>query len=158
MNLIYAAHVITAILFLGPVMFATSTFQVQALAAHKGDAQAVGSAALMYRVTTIYGALSGLVPVFGIAAWIFAYPHLMKNGLYHASILLCIIAWAVLYLAIIPRQRTMMAGLGALDPDQPGNKKVKKVSDWNKTKSQLSMFGGIFNGLWLLVALLMVIV
>ena len=156
MNLLYAAHVLTAVLFLGPVMLATSTFHVRAFAAHEGDTRQLGAASLLFRITKIYGLLSLLVPVIGVAAWIFAYPDLMKNGVYHASILLCVIAWALLFFLIIPRQRQMIQALGVAE-DEDAEITTAPIADWNKAKSQLSMFGGIFNLLWVIVAILMLV-
>ncbi|PRQ12308.1 DUF2269 domain-containing protein [Corynebacterium sp. 13CS0277] len=156
MNLLYAAHVLTALVFLGPITLSTSSFHTRAYAAHQGDAKALGAAQMMYRVTKVYGWLSLLVPAIGVAAWIFAYPDLMKNGVYHTSILLSVVAWALLLVVILPRQRQMLAALGGLDEEE-SDKPVAPIANWEKAKGQLSMFGGIFNALWFIVALLMII-
>lgn len=48
-------HVIAAILFLGPVTVATSTFQVRALEAHRGNETARGSATVLHKISNTYG-------------------------------------------------------------------------------------------------------
>ena len=80
----------------------------------------------------------------------------------HAAILLAIIAWALLFFLIIPRQRLMMAGLGIADEDEDVNdpefiERRKKADelDWDKQKGQLAMFSGIFSLLWVVAGILM---
>jgi len=86
----------------------------------------------------------------------------MKSGALHTSILLAIVAWAVLYFLITPKQRLMMAGLGVTgedemtdDPDFRERADKAANLDWDKAKGQLSMFSGIFALLWLVTAVLM---
>lgn len=143
-------HILTAILFLGPVTVATSTFHVKALAAHEGDAEARGAAALLHKISSTYGMLSLLVPLLGIGEFI--EKGMFDQGQFHAAIGLSVVAWAVLFFLILPRQRKMVAALG-LDPEAP----AAEIADWNKAKGQLSMFGGIFALLWLITAALMFI-
>ncbi|WP_151530002.1 MULTISPECIES: DUF2269 domain-containing protein [Corynebacterium] len=148
-----ALHVLSAVLFLGPVTVAVSTFHVQAAHAHNGNDKAKGSAALLYRISNTYGLLSLLVPLLGFGVMFSNLDAWIKEGLLHTSILLSVIAWAVLYFLILPRQKAMAAELGILDADDmPEN---ATVQDWDKAKSQLSMFGGIFSLLWIIIFALM---
>src|SRR5699024_4321009 len=68
-----------------------------------------------------------------------------SQGRFHISILLSAVAWILLIAMIIPRQKKTLAAL------ESGSKAV----DFAKEKKQLSMFGGIFNLLWIITALLM---
>ena len=85
----------------------------------------------------------------------------LREGRFHASILLSVIAWGILFFLIVPRQKKMMAALGLSDDDDgvPSEKHAgaATIENWDKAVSQLSMFGGIFSALWVIVAVLMVI-
>ncbi len=148
-------HVIAAILFLGPVTVATSSFQVRALEAHNGNTQAAGSAKTLFKITQTYGMLSLLVPLLGLAI-MFLDTSYFTNGLFHASIALAVIAWGILLFLIMPRQKKLMGALGLLEADEQAAK-TYEIADWNKAKSQLSMFGGIWALLWVIIAVLMLI-
>ncbi|WP_047241361.1 hypothetical protein [Corynebacterium epidermidicanis] len=153
-TILVALHILTAILFLGPVTVAVSSFQVKALAAHSGDTTALGAAKNLHAITRSYGTLSLLVPLLGVALFISDSAY-MKQGQFHAAIALSVVAWAVLYFVILPRQKKLLGALGALATDEtPAD---TTVADWNKAKGQLSMFGGIFSALWLITAVLMFI-
>ncbi|WJZ02329.1 hypothetical protein CFREI_05165 [Corynebacterium freiburgense] len=151
----FILHVLAAILFLGPVTVATSTFQVRALEAHNGNDAARGSATVLHKISNTYGLLSLLVPLLGFGV-LFSNMAYLKEGRMHASITITIIAWALLFFLILPKQKKMMAALGLLDkedmPDQP-----VEIADWGKAKSQLAMFSGIFAALWVIVAVLMMV-
>nr|WP_234039068.1 DUF2269 domain-containing protein [Corynebacterium pygosceleis] len=165
-NLISILHVLAAIVFLGPVTIAVSMFQGRARAAHDGDRAATGSAALLHRITKTYGFLSLLVPLLGLGLF-FTDTAFLKDGRFHASILLSVIAWGILFFLIIPRQKVLMADLGvATDDDDPAaalnvgkdtGAGTSTTVDWTATTKKLSMFGGIFSLLWFIVAVLMMI-
>lgn len=143
-------HILTAILFLGPVTVATSTFHVRAFDAHNGDENARGATSLLHKISNTYGMLSLLVPLLGIGEFI--EKGYFDKGQFHAAIGLSVVAWALLFFVILPRQKKMVAALG-LDPEAPAT----EIADWKKAKGQLSMFGGIFALLWLITAGLMFI-
>ena len=163
MNLvILIAHVLAAILLLGPVTVAISMFPRLALAARGGEAGAVGAARSMHAITRTYGLWSLAVPLLGFGVMFTDLENYMKSGALHASILLAIIAWAVLFFLVTPKQRVMMAGLGVADEDEMTDdpdfrERADKAAnlDWDKAKSQLSMFSGIFALLWFVTAVLM---
>ena len=164
-NLISILHVLAAIVFLGPVTIAVSMFQGRARAAHDGDKHAVGSAATLHRITKTYGFLSLLVPLLGLGLF-FTDTVFLKDGRFHASILLSVIAWGILFFLIIPRQKVLMADLGiATDDDDPAAAlnvgttadTTATAVDWATITKKLSMFGGIFSLLWFIVAILMMI-
>ncbi|MEY6449450.1 DUF2269 domain-containing protein [Corynebacterium pseudotuberculosis] len=162
-TLLIILHVLTAVLFLGPVTVAVSSFQSRAIEAHNGNATAEGSALTLYKITQTYGMLSLLVPLIGFAVMftndssvMFTNDSYWSDGRYHASIALAVVAWAILIFLIMPRQKKLAGALGLLEADEleTGN---FEIADWNKAKSLLSMFGGIFSLLWVIIAVLMVL-
>lgn len=147
-------HILAAILFLGPVTVATSSFHVRAAEANNGDTEAAGAAKNLYKITQNYGVFSLLVPLLGVAVMFTDVGYYFQQYQFHAAIVLSLLAWAVLLFLIFPRQKTMMGALGFLEPDELAAKSYE-VTDWNKAKSQLSMFGGIWALLWVLTAITM---
>lgn len=144
-SLLIAIHVLAAVLLMGPVMITVSAYQGQMMKAKDGDAKALGAATTLHRLTSQYGPLSAVVPVAGIAVFLTNLSVFGSEGRFHISILLAIIAWVILIAVIIPRQKKTLAALEGGD----------QVVDFAKEKKQLSMFGGIFNLLWIITALLM---
>lgn len=161
-QVIIIAHVLAAILLLGPVTVAISMFPRMALAARNGETSSIGSARTLHAITRTYGMISLLVPLLGFGVMFMDLSTYIKAGALHASILLAVIAWALLYFVITPKQRVMMAGLGVTDadeqPDDPdfaARAEKANALDWDKAKGQLAMFSGIFSALWVIVAVLM---
>ncbi|MBP3088987.1 DUF2269 domain-containing protein [Corynebacterium sp. sy017] len=151
-SLLVLLHVIAAILFLGPVTFAVSTFHVRAFAAHNGDELARGSAAVLYKITRTYGILSVLVPLIGFA--IMFTGDYWSEGKFHISIMLSVFAWGILYFLILPIQQRMADALSISE----GAAEFDSASfSWEKAKNHLSMFGGIFSLLWVIIAVLMIL-
>ena len=144
-SLLIAIHVLAAVLLMGPVMITVSAYQGQMMKAKDGDAKALGAATTLHRLTSQYGPLSAIVPVAGIAVFLTNLSAFGSEGRFHVSILLAVIAWVILIAVIIPRQKNTLAALEGGD----------QVVDFAKEKKQLSMFGGIFNLLWIITALLM---
>lgn len=144
-SLLIAIHVLAAVLLMGPVMITVSAYQGQMMKAKDGDAKALGAATTLHRLTSQYGPLSAIVPVAGIAVFLTNLSAFGSEGRFHVSILLAVIAWVILIAVIIPRQKKTLAALEGGD----------QVVDFAKEKKQLSMFGGIFNLLWIVTALLM---
>ncbi|MDO5512795.1 DUF2269 domain-containing protein [Corynebacterium sp.] len=148
-------HVLAAVLFLGPVTVAISTFQTQAVKAQAGDAKAAGAATVLHKLTTLYGMLAALVPLLGVGIMMTDSAY-WSDGRFHIAITLAVIAWLILLLLIVPRQKKMMGSLGLLDAaDHDPEKDVLPAEKFAKTKSQLSMFGGIFALLWVIMLILM---
>ncbi|ALA67071.1 hypothetical protein [Corynebacterium lactis] len=161
-NVITMVHVLAAILLLGPVTVAISMFPKLALAARGGEAGTIGAARTMHAISRTYGMWSLLVPLLGFGVMFMDISTYVKAGALHAAILLAIVAWALLFFMIIPRQRIMMAGLGVADEDEDADdpdfaERAAKAAnlDWDKQKKQLAMFSGIFSALWFIAAVLM---
>lgn len=156
-NIIVILHVLAAILLIGPVMVSTSMFAPQLRKVAAGQAGA-SSLRLLHTLTRVYGLASLLVPAFGLVAF-FTVDGAMKDGMIHAGLLLSVIAWCVLIFLVIPRQRLALVSVDALTPaDNPAsekeqNKLAKTGAD--KLPGQAAMFGGIFNLLWFVTAILM---
>lgn len=153
-----ALHIICAILFLGPVTVAVSGFGAQALKAHEGSDHARGTARLLHKITATYGILSALVPAIGVALMFTDPDNYWKQGRFHASIVLSIVAWVLLIIFIIPRQKRVLGALSLLDEGEQEEAEAEgeaTVNDWPAAKKQLSIMGGVFCLLWVLIAVLM---
>ena len=144
-SLLIALHVLAAVLLMGPVMITVSTYQGQMMKAKDGDAKALGAATTLHRLTSQYGPLSVIVPILGLALFLTNMSVFGTQGRFHVSILLSVIAWVILVALIIPRQKKSLAAL------ESGDNSV----DFEDHKKKLSMFGGIFNLLWVVTAILM---
>ncbi|HIW95152.1 MAG TPA: hypothetical protein H9867_01490 [Candidatus Corynebacterium gallistercoris] len=157
-TLIVILHVLAAILLIGPVAVSTSLYAPLFRKAQGGDPAQVGALQLVTRVTRSYGFLSLLVPAFGVVA-LLTIDGAMKNGAFHAALVLAIVAWGLLIGLVIPRQRLGLVALGAADDAQgPASEQEKEKAaalDVNSIPKQAAMFGGIFNLLWLITAVLM---
>lgn len=151
-----AIHAIAAILLLGPATVANSQFHVRAYDAHNGNTQAAGSAKTLFKISQSYGMLSLLVPLLGIAIMLLDWSFYKSEGQFHAAIALSVITWALLLFVIFPRQKKMMGALDLLEDDEQAAK-TYEIENWDKAKSQLSMFGGIWALLWVIIAVLMFI-
>ena len=148
-------HVLAAVLFLGPVTVAISTFQTQAVKAQAGDTRAAGAASVLHKLTNVYGMLAALVPLLGVGIMMSDSAY-WADGRFHIAITLSVIAGLILLFRIIPRQKKMMGSLGLLDAaDHDPESDVLPAEKFDKTKSQLSMFGGIFSLLWVIMLILM---
>lgn len=155
-TIMIAIHAIAAILFLGPATVANSQFHVRAYDAHNGNTQAAGSAKTLFKISQSYGMLSLLVPLLGIAIMLLDWSFYKSEGQFHAAIAISVITWALLLFVIFPRQKKMMGALGLLEDDEQAAK-TYEIENWDKAKSQLSMFGGIWALLWVIIAVLMFI-
>ncbi|AGE36268.1 hypothetical protein I6H52_08310 [Corynebacterium urealyticum] len=155
---ITALHVIAAILLIGPVAVATSAFAPTLRAAQSGSAKAVGSVATLAGMTRRYGYISLLVPVLGLVAFM-TVDGAMQNYAFHAAILTSLVAWLVLLLAVIPQQRRGLISVDGLDEsDTPASEDELAAVQGDAAQAlpgKAAMFGGIFNLLWLVTAILM---
>ncbi|QCB28214.1 DUF2269 domain-containing protein [Corynebacterium endometrii] len=143
--ILYILHVVAAILLLGPVTVAVSSFQGQMLKASTGDTAALGAARVLHRISDQYGLWSVLVPVFGAALLFVDWATYGQSYNFHLAIVLSIVAWGILFFLVTPKQKKAMAALEAGDHS----------FDYAKAKKQLSMFSGIFCLVWLITALSM---
>lgn len=171
-------HVIAAIVAIGPVTVAASMFPPSArqALAEPGSERAVSTVRLLHRICRVYAGLGIAVPVFGLATA--GAMGVMGDPWLIVSIALTVIAAIVLVVLVLPRQEEILdglldglgdtatagAGAGAIsasasasvsasDPVPPRTATVTNP----KATVQLAMFTGIFNVLWAVVTVLMIV-
>lgn len=157
-TIVVALHVLTAVLLIGPVAVATSTYAQTFRKAADGDEGSKGTLRFIFRLTRAYGLASLVVPTLGLIAFLIS-SAARENYAFHGAILLSLVAWGLLLAAVIPAQRKGLIKLSALDPsDNPASDKevaaVKEMST-EKIPGKAAMLGGIFNLLWIVIAILM---
>lgn len=138
--LLLSAHVVAGILFVGPIAVATSLFPRYAPlagAAPEGE-RSVGVARLLHRITRVYGVLALTVPMIGLA--LAGVQGRMTEVWIIAAMVLTTIAGGLLAVQIAPRQRAALAA-----PD--GGAQLRA----------LGMVTGVFNLLWVVVVVLMIV-
>jgi hypothetical protein len=139
-SLLLSVHVVAGILFVGPIAVATSLFPRYAPVSVPDDSgeRSIGTARVLHRITRVYGVLAIAVPVVGLVlafvqerlgvAWVVA------------AMVLTAIAGGLLALQIAPLQSEALAS-----PDGGGRLK------------HIGMMTGIFNLLWVVVVVLMIV-
>ncbi|MET8688386.1 hypothetical protein ABZV77_29685 [Streptomyces sp. NPDC004732] len=160
-----SVHVLAAILAVGSITVAASMFPRYALRAlgvdgESGDGdRAPGIAALLHRVCRAYAVAGLAVPVFGIATA--AQLGVLTDAWLIASLLLTTIAAALLALAILPGQRSLLDMADVRDPAERGDGRqpvpVPVPDTARPTAARLTMLTGIFNVLWAAVTVLMIV-
>ncbi|MEU4999979.1 hypothetical protein [Streptomyces sp. NPDC021622] len=150
-----SVHVILAILAVGPIAVAASMFPryAQQLTTdgkdqdgHKDqDGNAAGVAGILHKICRGYALFGIGVPVFGLATAVQL--DALTDVWLIISIVLTAAAAAVLAMAILPSQQRVLAVAGGTA--EPGAPAVPA--------SRLSMLTGIFNLLWTVVVILMIV-
>lgn len=138
-------HVIAAIVCIGPVTIAASLFPRYArAAATPGEA---GVAPLLHRISRVYAVLGISVPVLGLATG--AALGVLGDAWLSASMALTAIAAAILVMLVLPGQRWL------LEDDAEAGGAVPEAR--RRAASRLAMHTGIFNLLWAIVVVLMIV-
>ncbi|MFF8609760.1 DUF2269 family protein [Streptomyces sp. NPDC015346] len=156
-KLLLSIHVLAAILVVGPIAVAASLFprygRQAATAGRDPDARAGGIAALLHRICRGYAVVGVAVPVFGIATAVQL--GVLTDAWLLTSLALTALAAALLALVILPGQERLLAGADAADSggDGGGGGGGAPAS----TAARLSMLTGIFNLLWAIVVVLMIV-
>jgi hypothetical protein len=132
-----SVHVLAAILAIGPVAVAASMFPAAARAAHLApdDLRKNAVPGVLNRITRVYAVIGIFVPVFGVATG--AALGVLGDAWLIVSMVLTAVAAVVLVGVILPGQQRV---LGTGDPDR-----------------RLAMSTGIFNLLWAVVVVLMIV-
>lgn len=138
-KLLLSIHVIAAILAVGPIAVAASMFPRFARQAVDDQQRSAAIAKVLHRICRSYAVFGIAVPVFGLATG--AQLGVLADAWLLASIVLTAIAAAVLALAILPAQRRLL--------DKP--------REMLGTVSRLAMITGVFNLLWAIVVVLMIV-
>jgi hypothetical protein len=142
-----AIHVIAVIITIGPITVAASMVPpvVRRMRSAAEPAHDLAVLRMLYRICRVYALGSIAVPVFGLAA---AGPlHVLGKTWLIVSIVLTAVAAVILGLLVLPQQRAALAvtsgpGAAARTPPPP---------------ARLAMSAGLFNLVWLAVAVLMVV-
>ncbi|TGA85621.1 hypothetical protein [Streptomyces sp. MZ04] len=145
-----SVHVVLAILAVGPIAVAASMFpryakQLAADADADAEGQAAGVAGVLHKICRGYALFGIGVPVFGFATA--ARLGVLGDVWLIVSIALTAVAAAVLAMAILPNQQRMLAVAGGTA--EPGTPAVPA--------SRLAMLTGVFNLLWTVVVILMIV-
>jgi hypothetical protein len=148
-KLLLSVHVLVAILAIGPIAVAASMFPryAQQLAPDGDDPgdRAAGIATVLHRICRGYALFGIAVPVFGLATAVQL--GVLTDVWLVISIVLTAVAAAVLAMAILPNQQRVLAaadGSAAADAPPP-------------PASRLAMLTGVFNLLWAVVVVLMIV-
>ncbi|MCX5412818.1 DUF2269 family protein [Streptomyces sp. NBC_00059] len=141
-------HVLAAIVTIGSITVAASMFPryaLRALDGREGPVRSAGIAALLHRICYGY-ALGGIfVPVFGIATG--AALGVLTDAWLIVSLALTMIAAGILGFAVLPGQRRLLGEGG----DAPTPEEARP------TASRLTMLTGVFNLIWAVVVVLMIV-
>ena len=141
-NTLLAVHVLAGILFVGPVAVTTSFFPrfaprsvgAEGESGHAG----VAVARLLHRITRTYGVLALVVPLVGLA--LAAVQGRLGEIWITLAMVLTAVAGGLLALRIVPAQRDAL-----LEPLDARGQRVMR------------MLTGIFNILWAIVVVLMIV-
>ncbi|AYF77538.1 hypothetical protein D7D52_31190 [Nocardia yunnanensis] len=141
-------HVLAAIIAIGPVTLAASMFPAAArCAAESGADRDRAVVSTLHRLCRVYAGIGIVVPAFGFATA--SAMHVLGDGWVMVSIALTVAAAAVLGLMILPGQAA------ALIPENLTGPAPLRVEQ--RTVSQLAMYTGVFNVLWVIVTILMIV-
>jgi hypothetical protein len=130
-----SAHVLAAIVLVGPVTVAASLFPRQARRARADPAEGSGLR-MLHRITRVYAAAALAVPVLGVATA--AGLGVLGDAWVSASMALTLVAGLLLALRVLPDQRRALAGDGG-------------------PLGRLTMTTGVFNLCWAVVVVLMIV-
>ncbi|MBP2477549.1 hypothetical protein JOF53_006421 [Crossiella equi] len=134
-----SVHVLAAIIAIGPVTVAASMFPAatRRVLADPGSARDRAVLRTLHRICQVYAAVGIAVPVFGLATA--SSLGVLGDTWLIVSMALTAAAAAVLVLVILPRQREVLAEPRSTAP------------------ARLAMYTGIFNLLWAVVTVLMIV-
>ncbi|MEU2794512.1 hypothetical protein [Streptomyces sp. NPDC007100] len=159
-----AVHVLAAIVAIGPVTVAASMFPpaVRRAQAAGPDAAALASVRLLHRICRVYAAVGLAVPVFGFATA--GSLGVLSDAWLIVSIVLTAAAAGVLALLVLPGQEELLAqldnsgaGTGTGSDTGPGTGTTTGTPVVPRAVARLGMLTGVFNLLWAVVTVLMII-
>ncbi|GAB7052955.1 hypothetical protein [Catenuloplanes indicus] len=140
-----AVHVLAAIIAIGPITVAASMFpaMMRRALAVPPDPQAASWARLLHRICRVYAVAGVAVPVFGLATA--SSLGVLTDAWLLVSMALTVAAALLLTLVVLPHQAALTAGLDA--PEPPAGRAIPR----------LAMVTGMFNLLWAVVTVLMIV-
>lgn len=139
-KVLLSLHVLAAIITIGPITVAASMFPRFARA-DGGEENPSHTAGFLHKICRSYTIVGLAVPLFGIATG--AQMGVLTDAWLLASIVLTAAAAALLLAAVLPGQRRLLA------PHDDTNIKT--------AAARLAMTTGIFNLLWAIVVVLMIV-
>ena len=147
-------HVLVSVLFIGPVAVAVSMFPARARAAlaggpGQGSGADAGSLRLLHRITQVYALLGLAVPLLGIGTA--QVMDVLGQSWLIVSMVLTALAALSLLLFVLPAQQA------AVDALEPGDAQDAEYTKAVRGLRLLPMTAGVFNLLWAVVVVLMVI-
>ncbi|MFD4768447.1 DUF2269 family protein [Streptomyces niveus] len=151
-KLLLSIHVLASILVVGPIAVAASMFPRYARQTAGEDGHSVGATVLLHRICSGYAIVGVAVPVFGIATG--AQLGVLTDAWLLTSIVLTTIAAAILALAILPGQESMIESAAAADGTGTG---ADGGADTKRAAARLAGLTGVFNLLWAVVVVLMIV-
>lgn len=140
-----SVHVLAAIVLIGPVTVAASLFPRYAGAALRAESGALPVTLVLRRITRAYLVAGVAVPVFGLATAV--QMGVLGDAWLIVSIVLTALAAAVLATVVIPAQTTLVNALPEAGGEEP----------WRGLLGRLRMGTGVFNLLWAVVVVLMIV-
>ncbi|MEU9125340.1 hypothetical protein AB0C96_36845 [Streptomyces sp. NPDC048506] len=148
-KILLSLHVLAAIIAVGPVTVAASMFPAAVRRAPvDGGGTGVLTVRLLHRICRVYAGVGLAVPVFGFATA--GSMGVLRDVWLITSILLTAAAAGVLALLVLPRQQALLERLAA-----PADAAPEPVA--HRATAQLAMLTGIFNLLWAVVTVLMIV-
>jgi Predicted integral membrane protein (DUF2269) len=147
-------HVLAAIVAIGPVTVAASMFPAAArrAAAEPGNGHHIAVLTTLHRICQVYAFLGIAVPVFGLATA--SSLGVLGDTWLIVSIVLTALAAAVLVLQVLPRQQRILA---ATTPAPQAAASTATTVLESRVTARLAMFTGMFNLLWAVVTVLMIV-
>ncbi|GII57854.1 membrane protein [Planotetraspora thailandica] len=142
--MLLAVHVLAAIMAIGPVAVAASMFPAAVRRAGQEGTGGVATVRTLHRICRVYSAVGLAVPAFGLATANSL--HVLGDTWVIVSIALTALAAAVLALFILPRQDAALAALGS-----------EPAAVDREATVRLAMATGVFNLLWAVVTVLMIV-
>lgn len=141
-------HVLAAIIAIGPVTVAAGMFPAATRrAADSGADRDRAVVAALHRICRVYAVVGLAVPVFGFGTassrGVLGDPWLI------VSIALTAAAAAILGFAVLPRQAALL--------NEPAATTSVRLRSDPRALTQLTMYTGIFNLLWVIVTILMIV-
>lgn len=138
-SLLLSVHVVAGILFVGPVAVVTSLFPRYAPSLGDDSAdRSVDTARVLHRITRVYGLLAIAVPVIGLV--LAAVQGRIGEVWITIALVLTIVAGGMLALLIAPLQNEAL-----------------ESPDTGRRLKTLGMTTGMFNLLWVIVVVLMIV-
>ncbi|MFJ6658911.1 hypothetical protein ACIQNG_21545 [Streptomyces sp. NPDC091377] len=161
-KLLLSVHVLASIVAIGPITVAASMFPrfVKPQAGDddpSGEERTPATAALLHRICRGYTVVGVAVPVFGLATG--AQMGVLGDAWLIVSIVLTAIAAALLLMAILPGQERLLAqpAGAAADGGAGADVDTATAEATRSAAARLAMVTGIFNLLWAVVVVLMIV-